>query len=32
MTPRTYWLGWSLMALLFLLTKCVDWYLLWRRK
>ncbi len=31
MTPRTYWIGWCLMAALFLLTKCVDWYLLCRR-
>lgn len=31
MSPRTYWLGWSLMALLFLVTKLVDWFLMTRR-
>ena len=31
MTPRTYWLGWGLMALLFLATKAIDWWLLTRR-
>ncbi len=28
MTTRQYWTGWLLFALVFLLTKCVDWYLI----
>lgn len=31
MTPRDYWTGWALMGGLFLLTKLVDWWLLWRK-
>ena len=31
MTPRDYWLGWTLMGAVFLLTKLVDWWLLLRR-
>jgi hypothetical protein len=32
MTPHEYWTGWALMGALYLLTKGVDWYLLWRRR
>ncbi len=31
MTPRQYWLGWTVMGVLFLLTKLVDWYLQLKR-